>query len=67
MSFVTDRYGTFGGGFQFPGFSEGSSFGDAGWFGGNIVLGTVPDASSSWVLLSGACVALSALRRKLKG
>jgi hypothetical protein len=42
-----------------------------GFFGGNVVVGgpvssvSVPDASSSLALLSGVCVALGAVRRKL--
>jgi len=56
----------------FPSDSDGLSANDAGWFGGNVVVDpattselSVPDAPSALVLLSGACVALGALRRKL--
>jgi hypothetical protein len=65
ISFIQDRFGDIFGGFAYP----ENSLNVGGWFGGDIVVDTatvsVPDASSSLMLLSGACAAFGLLRRKL--
>jgi hypothetical protein len=69
INYVEDSY-IYTGGLSYPSSDQfGGGDGFYGWFGGNIVVGgsnaSVPDASSSLMLLSGACVALGAARRKL--
>jgi hypothetical protein len=69
INYVEDSYAN-GTSLTYPGNSELYLYGSGfyGWFGGNIVIASstssVPDASSALVLLSGACLALGALRRK---
>src|ERR1700733_3386573 len=74
ITFVEDSFTYGADALSYPNMSDqwyyGSSF--VGWFGGNVVLSgtgnivsvSVPDSACSLVLLSGACVALGALRRK---
>lgn len=74
IQYVTDEWTTAAGslsdpyeGLVFPTRSDGLDASDAGYFGGNIVLSeSVPDVSSSLMLLSGVCMALDMLRRKLQ-
>lgn len=66
IEFVQSRYSTGGLGFSYPNnVDEPDSV--IAWFGGNIVLagGSVPDASSTLMLLSVACLALVVVRRKI--
>jgi hypothetical protein len=69
INFVQDSFSYGSGALAYPNFSDeywyGSGF--VGWFGGNIVLGSpdaVSDASSSLLLLLGACLTVFAVRRK---
>jgi hypothetical protein len=66
ITFVQSRYSSQGTNFSYPNNNDEPDSVYA-WFGGNVVLGgtAVPDASSSLILLSVACLTLSALRRKL--
>jgi hypothetical protein len=65
ISFVQSRYSS-DTSFEYPNNNDEPNSVIA-WFGGNIVVsgGSVPDASSSLMLLSAACLALGAVRRKL--